>query len=96
MPRKFEFWLEYASTYSYLTVARIGKLARENGVEIDWQPFWLFPVREEQGLPMPFPEGSARARYMRRDLERRAAELQIHCAAPTNTPSSRCPSRASR
>lgn len=72
--------------HSYLTVTRIGKLARENGVGIDWQPFWLFPVREEQGLPMPFPEGSARARYMWRDLERRAVELQIPLRRPDKYP----------
>ena len=67
-----ELWLEYASTYSYLTVARIGRLSDEHGVEIRWQPFWLHPVREQAGLPPPFPDGSLRERYMWRDLERRA------------------------
>lgn len=80
--RKIELWLEYASTYSYLTVTRIGALARGRGVEIDWQPFWLYPVREQQGLPAPFPEGSARANYMWRDLERRALHLGIPFRRP--------------
>ncbi|MCG2593100.1 2-hydroxychromene-2-carboxylate isomerase [Ramlibacter sp. XY19] len=79
---KIELWLEYASTYSYLTVARIGKLADAKGLAIDWQPFWLYPVREEQRLPMPFPEGSARARYMWTDLERRARELGLPYRRP--------------
>ena len=79
---KVEFWLEYASTYSYLSVARIGKLAEEYGAQIDWQPFWLFPVREEQDLPVPFPEGSARARYMWLDLERRAKQLHLPYRRP--------------
>jgi 2-hydroxychromene-2-carboxylate isomerase len=79
---KIEFWLEYASTYSYLSVARIGKLADESGVQIDWQPFWLYPVREEQGLPAPFPEGSARAHYMWLDLERRAKHLHVPYRRP--------------
>lgn len=74
---KIEFWLEYASTYSYLSVARIGRLADERGFEIDWQPFWLYPVREQLGLPAPFPEGSPRERYMWRDLERRAKLLGL-------------------
>jgi 2-hydroxychromene-2-carboxylate isomerase len=77
-----EFWLEYASTYSYLSVTRIGKLADERGVEIDWQPFWLYPVREQQGLNAPFPEGSPRANYMWRDLERRATQLQLPYRRP--------------
>ena len=83
---KMEFWLEYASTYSYLSVARIGKLADACGVEIDWQPFWLFPVREQQGLPRPFPEGSARERYMWLDLERRARHLQLAYRRPEEYP----------
>jgi 2-hydroxychromene-2-carboxylate isomerase len=81
-----EFWVEYASTYSYLSVARAGKLADERGIEIEWQPFWLFPVREQQGLTLPFPEGSARANYMWRDLERRAKELQLPYRRPETYP----------
>lgn len=77
-----EFWLEYASTYSYLSVARLGKLADEKGVQVDWQPFWLSPVRDAQGLPMPFPEGSARANYMWLDLERRARHLNLPYRRP--------------
>lgn len=80
--RRVEFWLEYASTYSYLSVARMGRLADESGVEIDWQPFWLFPVREQLGLPPPFPKDSPRERYMWRDLERRARELQLPYRRP--------------
>ena len=67
-----EIWLEYASTYSYLTVARVGKLARERGVTLDWQPFFLPPVRDQQDMGFPFPEASAKTAYMWRDLERRA------------------------
>jgi 2-hydroxychromene-2-carboxylate isomerase len=77
-----EFWFEYASTYSYLSVSRIGRLAQDRGVQIDWQPFWLFPVRDAQGLSLPFPEGSARARHMWRDLERRAAALKLPYSRP--------------
>lgn len=55
-----EVWIEYASTYSWLTVARIGRLARSRGVRLDWQPSWLPPVRERQGLPPPFPVDSLR------------------------------------
>lgn len=83
---KIEFWLEYASTYSYLSVARIGTLAAQHTVQIDWQPFWLYPVREEQGLPMPFPDGSARARYMWSDLERRAKSLGLPYRRPETYP----------
>lgn len=84
--RRIEFWLEYASTYSYLTVTRIGRMADERGIGIDWQPFWLYPVREQQGLPAPFPDGSPRERYMWRDLERRARLLGIPYRRPGTYP----------
>lgn len=83
---RIEFWLEYASTYSYLTVSRIGRLAAERGLHIDWQPFWLHPVREQQGLPPPFPEGSRREQYMWRDLERRAKKLGLPYRRPAVYP----------
>ena len=83
---RIEFWLEYASTYAYLSVARIGRLADERGFEIDWQPFWLHPVREQLGLPAPFPDGSPRERYMWRDLERRAQRLGLAYRKPALYP----------
>jgi 2-hydroxychromene-2-carboxylate isomerase len=30
-----EFWFEIGSTYTYLTVARIGRLAEAEGVELE-------------------------------------------------------------
>ena len=59
-----EIWLEYASTYSYLTVARVGDLARKHGVTLDWQPFFLPPVRDQHSLGFPFPEASAKTAHM--------------------------------
>ena len=84
--KKIEFWIEYASTYSWLSVSRLGNLADAAGVTIDWQPFWLFPVRQQQELPMPFPAGSARERYMWRDLERRAKSLGVPYRKPETYP----------
>lgn len=79
-----EAWIEYASTYSYLTVARIGGLAAQPGMTLDWQPFFLPPVREHQGLGFPFPEASAKTAHMWRDLERRAATLGVPYRRPSH------------
>ncbi len=79
---KLEFWLEYASTYSYLSVSRIGRIADERGIQVEWQPFWLAPVRDQLGLTPPFPEGSVRTAYMWRDLERRAKSLNLPYRRP--------------
>lgn len=81
-----EIWLEYASTYSYLTVARVGELARQRGVTLDWQPFFLPPVRDQQQLGFPFPEASAKTAYMWRDLERRARRLGLPYRRPKQYP----------
>jgi 2-hydroxychromene-2-carboxylate isomerase len=81
-----EVWIEYASTYSYLTVARIGELARAHEVQLDWQPFWLPPVREQQGMAAPFPDRSSKASYMWQDVERRANKLGIPYQRPSTYP----------
>jgi 2-hydroxychromene-2-carboxylate isomerase len=81
-----EVWIEYASTYSYLTVSRIGRQAAQLGLTLDWQPFFLPPVREHHGLGFPFPEASAKTAHMWRDLERRAAKLGIPYRRPSVYP----------
>ena len=71
-----QVWIEYGSTYSYLSVARIGKLAAGCGVALDWQPFYLAPIFIEQGMSLgPFLPYPNKIEYMWRDLERRA---QVH------------------
>ena len=46
-----QFWVAFGSTYSYLTVARIGAAAQQAGVTVDWQPLFLNPLFIEQGRP---------------------------------------------
>jgi 2-hydroxychromene-2-carboxylate isomerase len=82
-----EFWLEYGSTYSYLSVARIGPLADAARIEVRWRPFLLMPLLIDQGLSqgpfLPFPRKTA---YMWRDLERRAARHGIPYRRPSRYP----------
>lgn len=69
--RRIELWYELASTYSYLTVARIGDVAKAAGVEVAWRPFLLGPVFKRQGWSdSPFNLYPAKGRYMWRDMER--------------------------
>lgn len=60
-----DFWIEFGSTYTYLSVARIGKFAAAQGVEVRWQPFFLMPIMAELGMTegpfLPFP---SKARYI--------------------------------
>jgi 2-hydroxychromene-2-carboxylate isomerase len=71
---KLEFWYDFASTYSYLTVMRIEDLAGAAGVEIAYRPFLLGPIFKAQGLnTSPFVLNLAKGRYMARDIARIAA-----------------------
>jgi 2-hydroxychromene-2-carboxylate isomerase len=81
-----QVWIEYASTYSYLTVARIGPLAAKHGISLDWKPFWLNPVRVEQGLGSPFEPFPNKLEYMWRDLERRALRYGLPYRRPSQYP----------
>lgn len=85
--RMLDFWFEYGSTYSYLSVARIGPLAAAAGVEVRWRPFLLMPLLMEQGLPHgPFAPFANKSAYMWRDLERRAARHGIPYRKPSRYP----------
>lgn len=82
-----EFWYEFGSTYTYLTVARLRREAQQRGVDVQWRPFLLMPLMIEQGLTegpfLPFPRKLA---YMWRDLERRAAEHGLPYRRPDHYP----------
>ena len=72
--RRLEFWYEFASTYSYLSVMRIEALAASAGVEIIWRPFLLGPIFAAQGwTTSPFNIYPAKGRYMVRDIARIAS-----------------------
>jgi 2-hydroxychromene-2-carboxylate isomerase len=84
---KIDFWFEYGSTYTYLTVARIHAAASRHGVEVRWRPFLLAPIMIEQGLTQgPFLPYPNKLRYMWRDLERRAASHGLPYRRPSHYP----------
>jgi 2-hydroxychromene-2-carboxylate isomerase len=86
------FWLEFGSTYSYLSVARIGALAARHGVPVVWQPFYLMPLFIEQGMHQgPFLPYPNKINYMWRDLERRAARHGIAYRKPSTYPPNSLP-----
>ena len=85
--RRLEFWFEYGSTYTYLTVARLASVADGRKIMVDWRPFLLMPILIEQGLEkgpfLPYPN---KLRYMWRDLERRARRHSIPYQKPSLYP----------
>src|SRR3954468_11973385 len=84
-----QFWFEFASTYSYLSVARIEDEAAAAGVPVRWESFLLGPIFAQQGWrDSPFNIYPAKGRYMWRDLERICAKSGIPLRRPSRFPRS--------
>lgn len=82
-----QLWYDFASTYSYLSVMRIERLAAQAGVEIVWRPFLLGPIFKAQGwASSPFNIYPAKGRYMVRDLQRLAADRGLPFVMPQTFP----------
>jgi 2-hydroxychromene-2-carboxylate isomerase len=82
-----DFYLEFASTYSYPAAMRIGALAQAAGVAVRWRPFLLGPIFKAQGWDnSPFNIHPAKGRYMWRDLDRICARLGLPFRRPDPFP----------
>ena len=82
-----EFWYEFASTYSWLSVMRVEPLAEAAGVQLEWKPFLLGPVFMALGWnDSPFNIYPPKGRYMWRDLERLAAKYGQPFRRPSGFP----------
>ena len=82
-----DFWLEFASTYSYPAAMRIAALATKNGVAVRWRPFLLGPIFKDLGwTTSPFNVYPAKGRYMWRDLERICGAFELPFARPSPFP----------
>ena len=84
-----DFWFDFASTYSYLTAARIRPLAAKASVRVRFRPFLLGPIFKAQGWDTsPFNIYEAKGRYMWRDMERLCARYGIPFRRPSTFPRS--------
>jgi 2-hydroxychromene-2-carboxylate isomerase len=80
-----DFWFTMGSTYSYLTVMRLEEVERTSGIRFNWRPFHLLIILQEM-KHVPFADKPAKAAYMWRDIERRAAMYGIPAALPAPYP----------
>jgi 2-hydroxychromene-2-carboxylate isomerase len=84
-----ELWFEFASTYSYPAVERVGPLAAARGLTVTWRPFLLGPIFRAQGWnDSPFNIYPVKGRYMWRDLERLCAKHGLPFRRPSAFPRS--------
>jgi 2-hydroxychromene-2-carboxylate isomerase len=80
-----DFWFTMGSTYSYLSVMRLGELERSSGVRFRWRPFHLLVILQEM-KHIPFADKPAKSAYMWRDIERRAAMYGLPVSLPVPYP----------
>ncbi len=80
-----DFWFSIGSTYSYLSVMRLERVAAESGVTFGWRPFNVRQVMKEMNN-IPFAGKPVKAAYMWRDIERRAAGYGLSPKIPAPYP----------
>jgi 2-hydroxychromene-2-carboxylate isomerase len=71
-----DFYFYIGSTYTYLTVNRVERVAARYGREVRWRPFSVRDIMVAQ-KNVPFRDKPVKAAYMRRDVERRAVRHGI-------------------
>lgn len=85
--KSIEIWYEFGSNYSYLSVMRIGDLARAHDIEVRWEPFLLGPVFKSLGWETsPFIVQELKGRYVWRDMERQCEKYGLAWTRPTVFP----------
>jgi 2-hydroxychromene-2-carboxylate isomerase len=85
--RPIEFWFEFASNYSYLSVMRIEQAAASLGVAIGWRPFLLGPIFKSFGWSTsPFILQPWKNDYVWKDMERQCRKYGIAWRRPSQFP----------
>ncbi len=85
--KTLQVWFDFASTYSYPAIMRIGELIQKNNIHLEWRPFLLGPFFQSQGWnDSPFNIYLAKGKYMWRDLERVCELYQLPLKKPSQFP----------
>ncbi|WP_233855917.1 2-hydroxychromene-2-carboxylate isomerase [Paraburkholderia sp. HD33-4] len=82
-----EFWFDFGSNYSYLSMMRIEALAAARNVTIVWRPFLLGPVFRQLGFDnSPFVLQKEKGAYVWKDMERQCRKYGIALTRPSTFP----------
>ncbi|CAH2798431.1 MAG: 2-hydroxychromene-2-carboxylate isomerase family protein [uncultured Paraburkholderia sp.] len=85
--RDIEFWFDFGSNYSYLSVMRIEAEAAACGVRIVWRPFLLGPIFRALGFDnSPFVLQKEKGAYVWKDMERQCRKYGIALTRPSVFP----------
>jgi 2-hydroxychromene-2-carboxylate isomerase len=82
-----EFWFDFGSNYSYLSVMRIEALASARGVRVLWRPFLLGPIFHKLGYDTsPFVVHKEKGAYVWKDMERQCIKYGLALNRPSTFP----------
>ena len=82
---KIDFWFSIGSTYSYLSVMRLGAVSAATGIDFVWRPFNVRTIMMAQDN-IPFAKKPVKAAYMWRDIARRAGKYGLSPRLPAPYP----------
>jgi 2-hydroxychromene-2-carboxylate isomerase len=85
MRPSIDFWFSIGSTYTYLSVMRLPEIAETTGIRFVPRPFSVRAIMREMDN-IPFANKPAKAAYMWRDVERRAARYGFTPRLPAPYP----------
>ena len=84
---ELEFWFEFGSNYSYLSVMRIEAEAKRHGVKIVWKPFLLGPIFRALGMQnSPFVQQKEKGAYVWKDMARQCRKYGLQWLQPSTFP----------
>ncbi|MBB5390017.1 MULTISPECIES: 2-hydroxychromene-2-carboxylate isomerase [unclassified Herbaspirillum] len=87
-----EFWFDFGSNYSYISVMRIGPEAAAAGARVVWRPFLLGPVFRALGWSTsPFVLQKEKGDYTWKDMQRQCRKYGLPWQRPSNFPRSAVP-----
>lgn len=82
-----EFWFDFGSNYSYLSMMRIGRLAADAGVRVELKPFMLGPIFKSLGWESsPFVLQTMKGSYVWRDMQRQCDKYGLRWQRPSAFP----------
>ena len=85
--RAIEFWFEFGSNYSYVSVMRIEEAAVRHGVAVAWKPFLLGPIFKSFGWESsPFVAQKEKGEYVMKDMVRQCRKYGLPWTRPTTFP----------
>ncbi|MCP4303102.1 MAG: 2-hydroxychromene-2-carboxylate isomerase [Gammaproteobacteria bacterium] len=71
MRKPIDFYFDFSSSYSYVALPRLDKLAQDHGLEVNWKPILLGVIFNAMNHAPPASD-SVKGRYVWQDVQRTA------------------------